>query len=125
MTAAVTTTVALVLLFVVLPFVVAGGVIAFISWRGDGDTPPVRTSAVLRDGAPATAEVLSVRNLGNVLDVRPMICVGLRITPSGEEAFDLEVTQSFPRSEVRQIRVGDRVDVRVLADRSAAALVAT
>lgn len=123
MPAALTTTVALVLLFVVLPFVVAGGVIAFVSWRSDRGAPPVRTSDVLRDGEPVTAEVLSVRNLGTVLDVRPMVRVRIRISPGGDSPYELEVTQSVPRSGVRQIRVGDRVEARVLADRSAAALV--
>lgn len=123
MPAALTTTVALVLLFVVLPFVVAGGVIAFVSWRSDRGAPPVRTSDVLRDGEPVTAEVLSVRNLGTVLDVRPMVRVRIRISPGGDSPYELDVTQSVPRSGVRQIRVGDRVEARVLADRSAAALV--
>lgn len=123
MPAAITTTVALLLLFVVLPFIVAGGVIAYISWRSDGGVPPVRTSDVLRDGDPVTAEVLSMRNLGTVLDVRPMIRVRIRISPDGESPYELDVTQSVPRSGAREIRVGDRVKARVLADRSAAALV--
>lgn len=123
MPAAITTTVALLLLFVVLPFVVAGGVIAFVAWRSDRAAPPVRTSDVLRDGDPVTAEVLSVRNLGTVLDVRPMVRVRIRINPEGDRPYVLEVTQSVPRSGVREIRVGDRVEARVLADRSAAALV--
>lgn len=119
-----TTTVALLLLFVVLPFVVAGGVIAFISWRSGADGPPIRTSDVLRDGEPASAEVLTVRNLGTILDVRPMIRVRIRISATGGDAFELDVTQAVARSEVRRIRVGERVEVRVLADRSAAAIVA-
>ncbi|GAC1320721.1 MAG: hypothetical protein NVSMB12_20570 [Acidimicrobiales bacterium] len=119
-----TTTVALLLLFVVLPFVVAGGVIAFISWRSGDDNAPIRTSDVLREGEPASAEVLTVRNLGTILDVRPMIRVHIRISPAVGAAFELDVTQAVARSEVRRIRVGEQVDVRVLADRSAAALIA-
>jgi hypothetical protein len=55
-----TQTQALLVLFVLVPFVVAGIVIAFVSWRSSTDPPPVRTSVILATGHPATAQVLSI-----------------------------------------------------------------
>lgn len=123
MLGAVTVGVALIVLFVVAPFGVAAAVIWFVSWRSGKGPAPIRTSDVLRDGEPAPAEVLTLRNLGTILDVRPMVRLGLRISPSEGAPFDLEVTQTVSRGGLRQIRVGDRVEVRYLPDRSSAALV--
>jgi len=116
---------ALVLLFVVLPFAVAGGVVAFVSWRAKSGPAPTRTSTVLASGVPGEAEVLAVRSFGGLLDTRPMVRLDLRITTPSQPAFDLQVTQSLPRPYARALRVGDRVEVRVLADRSAAAVLPT
>src|SRR5579871_1724587 len=88
---------ALVLLFVVLPFVVAGGVIAFINWRSSATPPPVRTSTVLATGDPGDGEVLAIRSFGGLLDTKPMVRLDLRVTTAGRPAFDLQVTQSLPR----------------------------
>jgi hypothetical protein len=119
-----TQTQALVVLFVVLPFVVAGVVIAFVSWRSSSDTPPIRTSVILATGDPAAAEVLSIKAVGLFLDVRPMVRFLLRVNAGPDEAsFELEVFQSLPRSVVRTIRTGDVLEVRVTADRSAGAIV--
>ena len=114
---------ALVLLFVVLPFVVAGAVIGFINWRSSSDPPPVRTSTILATGEPGDGEVLAVRSFGGPLDTRPMIRLDLRVTTAGQPAFDLQVTQSLPRPYARELKVGDHVELRVLPDRSAAAVV--
>jgi hypothetical protein len=120
---AITQVQALVVLFVVLPFVVAAGVIAFISWRSSDGPPPVRTSDILATGEPGEAEVLAIRSFGGLLDTRPMVRLDLRVTTAANPAFDLQVTQSLPRPYARALRVGDRVEVRVLPDRSAAAVV--
>lgn len=112
----------LVLLFVVLPFAVAGLVLGFVSWRTSGDPAPPRTSDILRTGDAADAEILVVRNMGQILDVKPMVRVRLRVTPASAEPFEIEVTQSFARDEMRALQVGRTVPVRVLADRSAAAI---
>jgi hypothetical protein len=114
----------LVLLFVVLPFLIAPLVIAFVAWRSSGQPKPIRTSVILAEGQPAEGEVLSIKPLGTIIDMRPMVRFSLRISAGRDEApFELEITQSFPRSLVREFRVGDVVDVRVTADRSAGAIV--
>jgi hypothetical protein len=120
---AITQVQALVVLFVVLPFVVAAGVIAFVSWRSSDGPPPVRTSDILATGDPGEAEVLAIRSFGGLLDTRPMVRLDLRVTTATIPAFDLQVTQSLPRPYARALRVGDRVEVRVLPDRSGAAVV--
>jgi hypothetical protein len=113
----------LIFLFVVLPFLVAGAVIAFVSWRWKGKPAPVRTSAILADGEPAEAEVLSVRPLGSFLEVRPMVRFALRVRAASEEPFELEVIQSLPRGVMREFHPGDVVAVRLTADHSAGAVV--
>ena len=120
---AITQVQALVVLFVVLPFVVAAGVIAFVSWRSSDGPPPVRTSDILATGDPGEAEVLAIRSFGGLLDTRPMVRLDLRVTTVADPAFDLQVTQSLPRPYARALRVGDRVEVRVQPDRSGAAVV--
>ena len=113
----------LILLFLVLPFLVAGGVIAFISWRSDGGPPPVRTSDVLATGDVGQAEVLAVKNMGGFMDPRPMIRVSLRVTMSEGAPFDLEVTQSIPRPFLGDVAPGNVTEVRVTPDRQTGAIV--
>lgn len=114
----------LLVLFVLLPFVVAGGVIAFVSWRSQGGPAPVRISELLAGGEPAEGEVLAVSPLGSILDARPMLEVRLRVRTAGSSApFDLDVTQSVPRRVASRLRQGDVVELRVSADHSAGALV--
>ena len=114
---------ALVLLFVVLPFAVAAVVIPFVAWRHSGDPKPVLTSDILAHGIPARAEILSVRQLGTIIDLRPMVRFMLRVTVGADAPFELEVIQSLPRYAVRDFRPGDHVEVRVTADHSAGAVV--
>jgi hypothetical protein len=112
----------LLILFVVLPLLVVGPVIWFVSWRFRDATPPRLTSEVLATGEPARAEVTAIKTTGGFLDPRPMVRLGLRIT-SLDGPVDLEVTQSIPRDVLRQLRTGDVVDVRVTSDGAAAAIV--
>lgn len=114
---------ALVILFVLLPFALAAIVVPLVAWSASRGPKPVLTSEILAHGDPATARIVSVRPLGGFLDARPMVRFGLRVTAPGEEPFDLEVYQSFPRGAVRDFRVGDEVEVRLTADRSAGAIV--
>jgi hypothetical protein len=115
---------ALLLLFLVLPFAVAALVIPLVAWRSSGQPKPVLTSEILAQGVPAEAEILSVRSLGSILDVRPMVRFQLRVTAHPDEApFELEVVQSLPRGAVRDFQPGDTVEVRITADRSAGAVV--
>jgi hypothetical protein len=120
---AITQVQALVLLFVVLPFVVAAGVIGFINWRSSSQPPPVRTSTIIATGQPGHGEVLAIRSFGGLLDTKPMVRLDLRVTTAGEPAFELQVTQSLPRPYARSLRVGDHVEVRVLPDHTAGAII--
>lgn len=115
--------VALLFLFVVLPFFVGGAVLWFVSWRWRGAAPPLRTSDVLASGDAASAEVLSVKPVGGFFDVRPMVRLDLRVTADDDAPFDVQVTQSIPRVLLSDLRVGDHVEVRVTRDRTAAAVV--
>jgi hypothetical protein len=99
-------------------------IIPLVAWRSSGQPKPVRTSEILAHGAPAEAKILSVRSLGTILDVRPMVRFQLRVTAApGEAPFELEVIQALPRSAIREFRSGDRVEVRLTPDRSAGAVV--
>jgi hypothetical protein len=113
---------ALVVLFVIAPFAVAAVVVPLVAWRHSGGPAPLRTSDILARGDPGRAEVVSVRNVGNLLDARPMVRFVLRVT-SDPEPFELEIVQSLPRSAVSGFRAGDVVDVRLTPDRRAGAVV--
>ncbi len=114
----------LVLIFVVLPFVVAALLVPFMVWRNSRGPRPVLTSEILAGGVRGEAEIVSVRTLGSILDVRPMVRFQLKVRASAEEpAFDLEVVQSLPRYVIGEFRSGDVVEVRFTPDRAAGAVV--
>lgn len=118
------TTQALVVLFVLLPFVLAALVIPFVAWRHRDDPQPVRTSDILATGMSRRAEIVSVRPLGTIVDLKPMVRFVLRVDdPEGDPPFDLEVVQSVPRSLIGAYRPGDSVEVKVTSDRCAGAVV--
>jgi hypothetical protein len=109
---------------VVLPFVLAVFVIAFVSWRSAGGPPPVRTSEILATGDPGEAEVLAVKNVGGFLDPQPMMRFSLRVTaPPATQPFEMTVVQSVPKGVAREFRAGDVVEVRLTTDRSHGAVV--
>lgn len=115
---------ALLLLFVLLPFLLAALVFPFVAWRHRDDPKPILTSEILAHGIPGRAEVLSVKALGSILDMRPMVRFQLRVgARADDQAFELEVVQSLPRGVVASFRPGDQVDVRLTPDRSAVAVV--
>jgi hypothetical protein len=114
----------LVLIFVVLPIVVAAVLVPFMVWRNSRGPRPILTSEILASGIPGEAEIVSVRNVGNILDPRPMVRFKLKVRPSGEEGpFDLEVVQSLPRHAIGGFRAGDVVEVRFTPDHTAGAVV--
>ena len=115
---------ALVLLFLVLPVALAVVVILFVSWRTSGDPKPVLTSEILAHGLPGEGEILSVKALGGILDIRPMVKFVLRVTAApDEDPFELEVIQSLPRGVISEFRRGDIVEVRLTPDHSRGAVV--
>jgi hypothetical protein len=115
---------ALVVLFVLLPFALAAVIVPFVAWRSRDWPKPMLTSEILATGEPADGEITSVRNLGTIVDVRPMVRVVVNVSPrDGSPMFELEVVQAFPRSFVHVLRPGERFEVRLSPDRSAGALV--
>lgn len=119
-----TTTQALVVLFVLLPFALAAVIVPLVAWRWSKGPRPVLTSEILARGVPAEAEILSVRPLGTILDVRPMVRFQLLVTSArSEERFELEVVQSLPRAVLRDFKPGDIVEIRLTEDHAAGAIV--
>jgi hypothetical protein len=114
----------LVLIFVVLPVVLAAVLVPIMVWRNSRGPRPILTSEILADGLPGEAEIVSVRNVGNLLDPRPMVRFQLKVRASREEPpFDLTVTQSLPRHAIGEFRSGDTIEVRFTPDRTAGAVV--
>jgi hypothetical protein len=119
------TTQALVVLFVILPFAVAAIIVPLVSWRSSGGPKPVLTSEILSQGVPAEARIISVKTLGGAgfLDPRPMVRFMLMVTANrDEEPFELEVVQSFPRAATRELRPGELVEIRLTPDHTAGAI---
>jgi hypothetical protein len=119
-----TTAQALVVLFVLLPFALAAVIFPLVSWRNRSGPKPVRTSDILANGEPGRAKIVAVRNMGTVVDVRPMVRFTLEVRAFGEnDTFGLEVVQALPRSTVPDYKPGDIIDVRFTPDRAAGAIV--
>ena len=115
---------ALVILFVFLPFVLAAVIVPLVGWRASRGPAPVLTSDILAHGVPAEAEILTVKTLGSILEIRPMVRFALRVTaPASSEPFELEVVQALPRGVIGRFRAGDAVEVRLTPDHSAGAVV--
>jgi hypothetical protein len=115
---------ALVVIFVLLPFAVAAVVVPFVSWRWRNVPKPVLTSDILAHGEPGEAEILSIRNMGTIVDLRPMVRFELQVRARpGEGSFRLEVVQALPRQVIGGFRVGDVVEIRLTPDHSAGAIV--
>ncbi len=115
---------ALVVLFVLLPFAVAAVIVPFVAWRSRNWPKPVLTSEILATGERATGEIQAVKVLGTIVDLRPMVRLNLNVSAyGGEEPFELEVVQSFPRSVIYGLRPGERVEMRLTPDHTAGAVV--
>jgi hypothetical protein len=85
---------------------------------------PVLTREILASGTPATATILSVTNLGTIVELRPMVRFRLLVTADSDSAsFELEVVQAVPRQMIGEFRVGDVVEIRLTADQAAGAVV--
>jgi len=116
---------ALVVLFVLLPIAAGVIIVPLVSWRiSSSGPPPLRTSEILANGIPVTAQIVAVKTLGSIIEVRPMVRFVLRVQPNPDgEPFELEVVQSLPRSVIGGFRSGDLVHARLSADLSAGAVV--
>ncbi len=116
---------ALVVLFIVLPIAAGAVIVPLVAWRiSSSGPPPIRTSELLSSGIPVIAQIVSVKTLGSILEVRPMVRFVLRVQTSPDgDPFEIEVVQSLPRSVIGGFRSGDMVDARLSADLSAGAVV--
>jgi len=130
-TFALTQTGALVVLFVVLPFIVAAGVVAFVLWRSPSLPPELRTSALLAHGELSRGTLLDWRSRGLLFDPRPMVALRLAIEPdtadvsdpAGGQPFELTITQAVPRQLLGRLERGMSLEVRLSPDRTAGAVV--
>ena len=113
---------ALLLLFVVVPVVVAVGVVALVQWRSPDVPAEHLTSELLRDGTPAKGTLVEWHITGqSFLDRRPM--VDFRVALREDEAAELSITQSVPRDVLHRIKPGMPVEVRLSKDGVAGAVV--
>jgi hypothetical protein len=109
---------------VLLPFALAAVIFPLVAWRSKGAPKPALTSDILAHGEPGRARIVAIRNLGTLVDVRPMVRFTLQVKAFGEDVpFDMEVVQALPRSLVPAYKPGDIVDVRFTPDRTAGAVV--
>ena len=115
------TGVALLLIFVVLPFVVAPIIVSLVARRSPSMPAEYRTSELLAHGEIHRAEVLEWVNRGQFLDPRPMVSVRLQVDAA--DPFELVVTQSVPRRLLGKLRAGEQLEVRLSADHRAGAVV--
>lgn len=123
MNVAVSQSVSLLLLFVVLPFVVGAVVMSLVARRSPATRPGTRTSEILAQGQDAQAEIVDRRTAGGFLDPRPMVHFLLRLDSADEAGVELTVTQSIPRRLLPELQPGAVVRVRLSQDRTVGAIV--
>jgi hypothetical protein len=110
----------LLLLFIVLPIVVAPVVIWLVARQSPELPRALRISELLEHGEPADAELLAWKNKGPfLLDSRPMVACHV-VVHGGEELF---ITQSIPRPVLNKFVKGMTLDIRLSADHTAGAIV--
>ena len=110
---------ALLLIFVVLPLVIAPVVVWFVVRRSPELPSQYRISSLLENGEAMRGELISWKNKGPFLfDSRPM--VAFRVAVDGEV---VEITQSVPRPVLARFSEGMMVEIRMSTDRRAAAIV--
>ena len=115
---------ALVVLFVLLPFALAALIVPFVAWRTRNWPKPMLTRDILATGERAYGEIVTVKNMGTIVDFRPMVKVVLNVSaPDIDSPFEMEVVQSFPRSVIYGLRPGETVEMRLSPDRCAGAIV--
>lgn len=103
--------------------VAAAVIVPVLVWWLSKGPKPLLTSELLDHGTPAQGEILRIRTLSHVLDLRPMVRFSLRVTAgAGEDPFDLDVVQALPRSMLGVFRPGDVVRLRLSSDRSTGAI---
>ena len=112
---------ALLLLFVVVPVVLAVAVIALVQWRAPEVPAEHLTSELLRDGTRANGTLVEWHITGqSFLDRRPMVDFRVAVR---EDEPELSITQSVPRDVLNRMKPGMPVEVRLSEDGSAGALV--
>jgi len=110
-------------LFVLLPLVLAPLVIWFVARRSPELPVEYRISHLLEHGEPAHGELLEWKNKGPfLLDSTPMVEYRLRVTDAGDP-FELRITQSTPRRFVNRLQPGMSFDLRLSSDHTAGAIV--
>ncbi|NJK32660.1 MAG: hypothetical protein HC927_09755 [Deltaproteobacteria bacterium] len=91
---------------VLVMFTVAG--LVFIpQWRARQ-----RERQVLESGKPGVAEILSIRETGNIYNRNPEVELVLRIQPAEGESFEVEVTKVLERTELAKYGEGSSLEVR-------------
>jgi hypothetical protein len=114
--------VALLLLFVVLPLVLAYAIARLVQSRSDPFPPERRTSVLLRDGEAAEGRLLDWRSPAqSFLDRHPMVT--FHVAVEGATPFDIDITQSVPRDVLRRLERGSLVELRLSPDRVSGAIV--
>ncbi|HVE95208.1 MAG TPA: hypothetical protein VNB24_09820 [Acidimicrobiales bacterium] len=122
MVLAVSQSVALLLLFVVLPLVLAYVIARLVQWRSEPFPAELRTSTILRDGDSAEGELIDWRSPAqSFLDRHPMVT--FRVAVAGREQYEIRITQSVPRGVLRHLERGMTVPIRLSADRTHGAIV--
>ncbi len=71
-----------------------------------------REQHLLEQGQPAVAEIISIRETGNLYNKNPEVEIELRVQPPDAAAFSLEVTKVLEPTELAKYVQGSLVDVR-------------
>jgi hypothetical protein len=70
-----------------------------------------RDQDLRENGKPAVAEIVSIRETGNLYNKKPEVEIELRVQPPDAEPFTLDLTKVLELTELAKYVEGSRVDV--------------
>jgi hypothetical protein len=71
-----------------------------------------REQELLEQGRPAVAEILSIRETGNLYNRKPEVEIQLRVKPAEGAEFSLEVTKVLSQTDLAKYVEGTLVEIR-------------
>lgn len=72
----------------------------------------IENAQVLKNGQPAYAKVLELRDTGTTINYNPLVHFKLEVHPPAGPAFVAETERVIPRLQIPQIQPGTEVDVK-------------
>jgi hypothetical protein len=74
--------------------------------------PEYQRDQLVKNGVPATAEIISIHPTGNIFNDQPQVDIVVRVTPTDGEPYEANVTMIINAVYLPQFQPGKTVQVR-------------